>query len=258
MANEIKELFTETNNTVVTNGRSLNGTAQLTAIAGEIAQTIIGEMNDNIEQYADAIRQSQTDNSFMDKLIEGFDCYNEADVDFLKELDEQTIEGMLKSQQSKRSRCKSKAMTLDNYKALMMGAIAENLIRKTTGKVKNGVGARRMSGIVDYTIEELEQLASDQERLRKEIRNIQSKKSIMKSKADFSEDDERWQALLKAERQLKDMRITAGSVEYIEVDTTKNKLEELLSEIDFEHLKAADSKELLARIAGLAKEESAE
>ena len=187
----------------------------------------------------------------MDKLIDLLIDLNEVDVEFLKQLDEQTTDGMLKSQQSKRSRAKSKTMTLDNYKSMMAGAIAENLIRLATGKTKSAVGARRMSGSVEFTAEELEALKNDQEQLKKEIRNVQSKKSIMKSKADFTEEDPRWQALLVAEEQLKAIRVTTSRTTVVKVDETKEKLAEVLSEVDVNSLKAGDSKSLLAKIQEL-------
>lgn len=243
-------LFATEGNQSTLGSRGLSGTAQLTSVANSIATSIINTMNDDVESYRELIKESQKDNGAMDKLIETIHPLADVDIEFLKEIDDNTIEGMLKSQQSKRSRCKSKAMTIDNYKALMTGAIAENLIRMATGKEKNAGGARRTAGTVDYTIEQLQQLSEDQEKLRREIRNVQSKKSIMKSKADFNENDERWQSLLKAEQQLKDMRV--GVVpEVIEVDTTKDALNEMFEGVDLEHLKAADSKELLARIQEL-------
>lgn len=250
MSNEMNNLFVAENNTTFTAGRGLSGTAQLTSIASNIATDIIRKMNDNIEEYVDDIKKSQADNNSMDALIERVHPLAETDVDFLKDLSEEVIDGMLKSQQSKRSRCKGKAMTMDNYRALMTGAIAENLIRLATGKEKHASGPRRQAGAIEYTIEQLEMLGADQEKLRKEIRNVQSKKSIMKSKADFDENDERYQSLLKVEQQLKDMRI-GTTTEVVEVDRTKDALSELLADQDLEHLKAADSKELLARIAAL-------
>lgn len=249
MSNEMNSLFATVTGTATYNNRGLTGTAQLTSIASSLATEIIQTMNADIENYADDIKKSQTDNNSMDELIEKVYPLSNADIDFLREIDEDTLDGMLKSQQSKRSRCKSKAMTLDNYKALMTGAIAENLIRLATGKEKHAGGARRMAGSVDYTIEQLQMLGEDQEKLKKEIRNIQSKKSIMKSKADFDENDERYQALLRAEQQLKDMRVSGASI--VEVDTTKNALTDLLAGIDLEHLKAKDSKELLEQIMAL-------
>lgn len=249
MSNEMNNLFATENNETTISNRGLTGTAQLTSVASNIAAEIIRIMNDNIEEYADSIKSSQTDNNAMDTLIDKVYALDTVDVVFLKELDEQTIDGMLKSQQSKRSRCKSKTMTMDNYRALMTGAIAENLIRLATGKEKHA-GARRMAGSLEYTIEQLQELSEDQEKLRKEIRNVQSKKSIMKSKADFDENDERYQQLLKVEQQLKDMRV-GTSTEYVEVDTTKNSLTELLADKDLHSMKAADAKELLEQIAAL-------
>lgn len=250
MSNEMGNLFATVNEATTVGNRGLSGTAQLTSVASNLANTILQVMNSDIDNYVEDIKSSQVDNNAMDKLIERVHSLNEVDVDFLKELDEETIDGMLKSQQSKRSRCKSKAMTMDNYKALMTGAIAENLIRIATGKEKHSSGARRMSGSVDYTIEQLQMLGEDQEKLKKEIRNVQSKKSIMKSKADFDESDERYQALLRAEQQLKDMRVSGSSI--VEVDTTKNALTDLVQGVDIDTMKAADAKALLAQIAALA------
>jgi hypothetical protein len=186
---------------------------------------------------------------------------NVDDASFLLEIDEHVIDGMLKSQQSKRSRAKSKTMTLDNYKTLMTAAIAENIIRLVTGREKSYTGARQ-AGTVDYTIEQLEAFAADQHALRKEIRNVQSKKSIMKSKADFSESDERWLALLKAEQMLKDLRVgSVSSVHYVEVDKTAKALREAFGEMTFEEvhkLKADEARELLASIYTLIADDEAE
>ena len=248
----INEMFnaTETNEATA-NARSLAGTAQLTAVANELVAECIKKLNDNLDEYREDFEASKQDHNAMDKLLAKLIDFDTVDVEFIKELDETTVDGMLKSQQSKRSRAKSKAMTMDNYKSMTAGAIAENLIRKATGKVKSAGGARRMSGSVDFTAEQLEELREDQERLKKELRNVQSKKSIMKSKADFSEEDERWQALLVAEEQLKSIRVATGGTKVVKVDETKDKLAEMLSDLDPSSLKAADSKEMLARIKEL-------
>lgn len=249
MSNEMNNLFATANEAVSISNRGLSGTAQLTSIASNIATEIIQTMNSNIDEYVEDIKKSQVDGNALDALIEKVYPLGDTDVDFLKELDDETIEGMLKSQQSKRSRCKNKTMTMDNYRSLMVGAIAENLIRLATGKEKHAVGNRRMAGSVDYTSEQLQMLGEDQEALRREIRNVQSKKSIMKSKADFDETSERYQALLRAEQQLKDMRVSGTGV--VEVDTTKDALSDMLNGVDLQHIKAADSKELLEQIAKL-------
>lgn len=244
----INELFhTETKE--ITNARSLSGTAELTRISSGIASSIIRAMEDQIDIYRERIAKSATDSKEMDTLIDEFRPWVDIEEDhMLRHLDDATVEGMLKSQQSKRSRAKSKAMTLDNYHTLMTASIAESLLRELYDKPKSASFGHRRSSTVDYTPAELEAFAADQESLRKEIRNIQSKKSIMKSKADFDESSEQYMALLKAEQMLKDLRV---SNTVVEVDTTKNKLKELLGTTDIEHLKAADSKELLSTIMGM-------
>lgn len=251
----ITNLFAESSNTATTNGRGLAGTAQLTAIASELASKALNTMNENVDDYKAQLVDSQRDNKAMDNLLEALSVYDDVDTEFITKLNETTIDGMLKSQQSKRSRAKSKAMTMDNYKSLMTAAIAENLIRKATGKVKNGIGVRRGAGSVTFTEEYLEQLKEDQDKLKKELRNVQSKKSIMKSKADFDPESERWQELLVAEEQLKSIRVsTRGTTRVVEVDTTKKELEEAFDGINLEdisHMKAADSKALLEKLAGL-------
>ena len=248
----INEMFNATeNNEATANARSLAGTAQLTAVANELVAQCIKTLNDNLDEYREDFEASKHDHNAMDKLLAKLIDFDDVDVEFIKELDETVVDGMLKSQQSKRSRAKSKAMTMDNYKSMMAGAIAENLIRKATGKAKSAGGARRMSGSVDFTAEQLEALQADQEQLKKEIRNVQSKKSIMKSKADFSEEDERWQALLVAEEQLKSVRVSTGGTKVVKVDETKEKLAEMLNEVDTNHMKAADVKDILAQVKAL-------
>lgn len=249
----INELFTTETNETTVSARLLNGTAELTRIAGNIATDIIRKMEDGGEEYHSRIQQSTTDSKVLDAIIDEF--YPtfigiiEEDSE-LRHLSEETVEGMLKSQQSKRSRSKSKAMTLDNYCNLMTAAVAENILRELYNKPKAAHVGFRRGGSIDYTPAQLEAFAEDQEALRREIRNVQSKKSIMKSREDFDPSSERWQALLKAETMLKDLRI-GGSTQVVEVDHTKDALAELLGGVDLEHLKAADAKELLAKISTL-------
>ena len=251
----INEMFNATeNNETTASTRNLAGTAQLTSTANELVAECIKKLNDNLDEYREDFEASKHDHNAMDALLAKLIDYDTVDVEFIKELEETTVDGMLKSQQSKRSRAKSKAMTMDNYKSMMAGAVAENLIRKATGKVKSAGGARRMSGSVDFTAEQLEELKEDQDRLKKEIRNVQSKKSIMKSKADFDESSEAWQQLLTVESMLKGLRVGGRGSTVVEVDTTKDALADVLDGVDIEHLKAADAKELLARISELSQQ----
>lgn len=249
MTNNINEMFnTVENNETTTNARSLAGTAQLTSVANTLVADCMAKLSEQLDDYKELFMESQKDHNAMDKLLALLIDFDSIDVEFISSLDEQTVDGMLKSQQSKRSRAKNKLMTMDNYKNMMAGAIAENLIRKATGKVKMATGIRRVSGSLDFTEEELEQLKEDQERLKKEIRNIQSKKSIMKSKEDFTEEDERWKRLLEVEEQLKSLRVSTRATRVVKVDETKEKLASAFADVDLEHIKAADSKALLAQI----------
>ena len=232
-------MFAEEQRTT-TGARSLAGTAQLTNVAETITADIMQAIEADFDNLNELLNKSKVSHEAMDTLINQLYDMSTVDVQFLRELDEQTIEGMLKSQQSKRSRSKSKAMTLDNYKAMMTGAVAEALIRLITGK-KKSAGARRVG--TSYSEDELKELANDQEALRKEIRNVQSKKSIMKSKADFSEESEEWVQLLDAEKALKDLRATS--------DATKNALQEMLKDVSIDELKAADAKDMLKQILEL-------
>lgn len=244
----INELF-GTNANVTTNARSLPGTAELTNIATAAAHSMLKQMETDIETYRPRIQKSSTDARELDAIIDEFKPYCDIEDDnILRHLDEATVEGMLKSQQSKRSRAKSKTMTLDNYVTLLTAAIAEDILRSIYNKPKSA-GFQRNFGTVDYTGAQLEMLAADQEALRREIRNIQSKKSIMKSKAEFSESDERWLALLKAEQQLKDLRIGGHPAAVIEVDKTKDALSELLAGKDISKMKSSEAHELLETIA---------
>lgn len=249
MTNNINEMFnTVENNETTTNARSLAGTAQLTSVASTLVADCMKKLSEQLDDYRELFVESQKDHNAMDKLLALLIDFDSIDVEFISSLDEQTVDGMLKSQQSKRSRAKNKLMTMDNYKNMMAGAIAENLIRKATGKAKMATGIRRVSGSLDFTEEELEQLKEDQERLKKEIRNIQSKKSIMKAKEDFTEEDEHWKKLLEVEEQLKSLRVSTRATRVVKVDETKEKLASAFADVDLEHIKAADSKALLAQI----------
>lgn len=249
MTKNLNEMFAmNANETTTTNNRSLAGTAQLTSLANGIAAEVLKKVDADAETYKERIVDSQTDNNVMDDLIRELYDLESVDVNFLKELDEKTLNAMLKSQQSKRSRTKGKTMTMDNYRNLMAGSAAELLLRQVMGKPKSSLGYRRASGSIEYTAEELEAFKNDQDALKREIRNVQSKKSIMKSKADFDETAERWVQLLAAEESLKSLRVGGTRVKTVVVDTTKEKLLEELGDKEVDSLKSADMKELLKKL----------
>lgn len=255
---DINNIFAAaSNSTLSENSRSLAGTAQLTSIANGLAAQFMGKLT---ELDADSIKAAMHDNNLLDELIRSTIKIEitEADHEFFTELDDKTAEGMLKSQQSKRSRCKSKDMTQDNFRSMVQAAIAELIIRDVYGKAKNAsVGGGRRAD-VGYTDEELEQLAADQEALKRAIRNIQSKKSIMKSKAGFDETSEAWLQLLEVEAQLKDRRVATTRTKTVKVDETKAAVAELLIGADIDKMKAADAKELLSKILELTTDDAAD
>lgn len=256
MAN-INDLFaTTTDEAKKASTRSLTGTAKLTQLASAYADEFIRVAGtDEIDD--EALQAALKNNNELDALIREaltIDVSVE-DTEFFLELGDNAGEKMLKSQQSKRSRCKSKAMTADNFRNLLTAAIAECILRDVFGMEKNaGAGAARRASL-DYTEEELDALAADQVALKKAIRNIQSKKSIMKSKAGFDPDSEQWQQLLEVEAQLKSRREKTARTRTVKVDETKTALTTLLTDVDTSKLTKAQLAELIASIQGLTTEE---
>lgn len=246
----LKGLFANNNNnsTEVSNrSNQLSSTAELTRISTEIAREILKRAEDDAEKFADKIIESQQSHDAMDNLIAEIYDLTTVDIDFLKNESEEVLDRMIKSQQSKRSRAKSKEMTLDNYITMLTGAVAENLLRIAANKPKTAGGGGARRGTVTYSEEELEAFKNDPEALRKALRNVQSKKSIYKSKADFDPESERWQELLEVEAQLKAIR-DGQNVEAEKAIEKTNQLEEMLATVDTKNLKAADAKELLDSI----------
>ena len=171
-------------------GNQLGSTANLTRISTDIAREILKRAEADAEKYQAKIVESQKSHDVMDQLINEIYDLTTVDIEFLKAESEEVLDRMIKSQQSKRSRAKSREMTLDNYITMLTGAVAENLLRIAANKPKTagGGGARRKT--VTYSEEELEAFKNDPEALRKALRNVQSKKSIYKSKADFDPESE--------------------------------------------------------------------
>ena len=245
----LKELFANNSNTnqeVTNRGNQLSSTAELTRISADIAREILKRAEADAEKYQAKIIESQRSHDAMDKLIAEIYDLKQVNIDFLKKEPADVLDRMIKSQQSKRSRAKSKEMTIENYLTMLTGAVAENLLRIAANKPKSaGGGARR--GTVAYSEEELEAFKNDPEALKRAIRNVQSKKSIDKSKADWNPESERWQELLKTEAQLKAIR-DGQTVEAEKAIEKTNQLEEMLASVDPKDLKATDAKDMLESI----------
>ena len=246
----LKDLFVDNNHTsreVTSKSNQHTKTADLTRIAEDVAKDILRKAEADAEKYQQLILDSQKSHNVMDRLINELYDLTTVDIEFLKTESEEVLDKMIKSQQSKRSRTKRKEMTLDNYLTMLTGAVAENLLRIAANKPKaaGGGGARRNS--VRYSEEELEAFKNDPEALRKALRNVQSKKSIYKSKADFDPKSERWQELLAVEAQLKAIRDGQSAEAARAIEKTQS-LEEMLATVDTKDLKASDAKEMLEQI----------
>jgi hypothetical protein len=249
MSVNLKGLFANDNinKEVANRSNQLSSTAELTRISADIAREILKRAEADAEKYQQLIIDSQQSHDVMDKLIAEIYDLKQVDISFLKNESAEILDRMIKSQQSKRSRAKSKEMTLENYLTMLTGAVAENLLRIAANKPKTagGGGARRTS--VAYSEEELEAFKHDPEALKRAIRNVQSKKSIYKSKAGFDEKSERWQELLAVEAQLKAIR-DGQTIEAEKAIEKASQLEEMLATIDPKELKATDAKEMLNSI----------
>jgi hypothetical protein len=246
----LKDLFATNNNTnqeVTNRGNQLGSTANLTRISADIAREILKTAEADAEKYQQVILDSQKSHDVMDQLINEIYDLSTVDIEFLKAESEEVLDRMIKSQQSKRSRAKSKEMTLENYLAMLTGAVAENLLRIAANKPKSAGGGGARRGTVTYSEEELEAFKNDPEALKKAIRNVQSKKSIYKSKADFDPDSERWQELIMVEEQLKAIR-DGQTIEAEKAIEKTSQLEEMLATVDLNDLKAADAKNMLENI----------
>lgn len=227
--------------------KMLTGTAQLTSVASMLANDMISGIGNELDSYEQAFSDSKTNPAVMDELIANFVTFQEDDerLQFIKELGDDEQNKMLKSQQSKRSRAKSKVMTLDNYKDMATAAIAETMIRLATGKIKTSTGPRQSKYEV-YTDEIVELLASDQVALRKEIRNVQSKKCILKHSDNFDPETDAYKKILADEALLKSVRV--GQAKVVVVDETKDKLVEKFADVDIENMSKSDTKRLLAEL----------
>ena len=232
---------------------ALASTPTMVAKATEVVAEIMHTIENDVEKFGELFESSKTDHIAMETLINETYDLNTVDIDFLKSLDEKELTSMLKSQQSKRSRAKSKPMTVDNYRSMMNAAVCELLIREALDKPRaaGGFGSSGRS-ILEYTPEEIQALGEDQEALRRVIRNVQSQKCIMKHKEGFDEASEAYQSILKVEAVLKDLRVV---VPRQRTDKTKKMIQDALAAHDVENLKAADSKELLKMIAQIVAEE---
>lgn len=246
-------LFANNDNTTTkrAGANQLPYTVELTNLSDEIARKIMNTINSEErpeDVNEETVAESFKNNDVMDEQIIPTVDVTEYDerIEFLRSASEEELDKMLKSQQSKRSRAKSGNMTMDNYMKCLSAAVAEMFIRDVAGKPKNATSASG-AATMELSEEMIKIYTDDQELLKKAIRNVQSKKSIMKAKAGFDETSEEWQALLDHEATLKSLR--TGTTTVVKVSKAEEEVRELLETVDnIDQLKAADSKDLLAKI----------
>lgn len=245
-------LFEESNNTSGSTAAPKTVSEKLTHEAAALAHKMYEVITAEDSDYEAQIIASKTDNNALDALVNELVSISEVPVDLFIGLEKDQINNMLKSQQSKRSRCRAQAMTVENYKKMLTAAIAELIIRAELGTPKSAsrTGVRRSTQ--ELTEEYLTSLETDTEELKRALRNVQSKKSILKKKGAIDEGQEnydKWLALCADEEAIKARRGDAPTqVKIITVDETKNRLVDILDGVDTNKLKLADSKELLRQI----------
>lgn len=246
VANPIANMFLSREAATVTGGANqLANTAKLTAISTNFADAVMKAINAEPEKFGTHVQASMTDHNMMDDLIMlTTDNLMNVDYTFLNGTSADEFDKMIRSQQSKRSRAKGKDMTLENYHTMLVGAVAENLLRIASGQPKSAGGSG--GSTTSVTLEEAQKLSTED--LKKAVRNVQSKKSIMKSKAGFVETQASWQALLQEEQMLKAVRdnvqpvVSEEAKKALEVTET---LKDQLSVADLENMSDEEKTQLI-------------
>lgn len=236
----IDKLFAEQGNGTE-NAGDTSMSATVTEDALKIAASIIKKVSKQPEQFQEAILASMKSNDAMDTLIYNVHPMTEEQAQFLNALSEDELDRMLKSQQSKRSRLKKMVMTQENYQKLMSAGVAEIIIRLAMGKKKTPV---TRGGDNFISEKEADELAADQVVLRKAIRNVQSKKSIMRTRSDFDPESEAWQTLLDAEYKLKARRIGG----YTTGTQCDEKVKNIIGQRDVNTLSADEMRDILSKL----------
>lgn len=249
----MNNLFAASEQNQSTNGNQLEKTAQLTSQSSMIANDILKAIQAIDEENKAAVellvKQSMKEHDKMDDLIDMLADLHQEDVDYLKTESEETIAKMVKSQQSKRSRGKGKVMTMENYRQMLTGAIAENLLRIAANKPKNQTAGSTEEGKL-YSEEELQKLAANPAEIARVIRNVQSKKSIAKHKAGFDVESPKWKYIIALEEQLIAAR-DGGSSKAVN-SVVISKLREALATVsNVNELPGKDAKSLLAAMMEL-------
>lgn len=235
--------------TVVKGGKNqLALTANLTQVSTIIANDIVNRI-DNDDNAESIVLSMYQDNNVLNHEVAIQLEAHPTDIEWLQSISIDDAVKMLKSQQSKRSRAKSATMSLTNFKTMLTAAVAEELLRRAHSISRTTVGASRMTELV-LTDEMIETYKNDQTKLAKAIRNIQSKKSVMKKKENFDESSEEWMKLLEYETALKSLRSNSNAVDMKTIEKAKkaDEVEQMLTNLDTSKMKKADLEEALEKM----------
>lgn len=191
--------------------RALPGAALLKSYAIQLASGIMAKIPEGDAAFVQRIKDSQTDPQALDDLVKdycGENLVNEAVAAF----DPDEVKRLLKSNQSNRSRRKNMAMTQSNYVEMLTAAIAEWVIRESCHIAKSTTPfGRSHTSTFDFSPEQMEAIAKDQDELARIIRNWQSKKSAYKAKHMDQpgwENDPAYVALCDQLAQLRSLRVS--------------------------------------------------
>lgn len=207
-------------------------TANLTQVSTVIANDIINRIDADDNAAAIVSNMYADYNALNHEIAIQLEAHP-TDIEWLQEISTEDAIKMLKSQQSKRSRARSTTMTLTNFKTMLTAAVAEELLRRAHNITRSAGGSSRRTELV-LTEEMVDAYTADQAKLAKAIRNVQSKKSIMKKKPDFDEASEEWMKLLEYEASLKALRTNSTAVDTQTIEKAKkaDEFEQMLTDID--------------------------
>lgn len=223
-------------------------TAVLTRMSNEYALQVLDAIADNEDEYRELVEESRTNSNLLADIIEKSKVLEGESFDEY-ELDNEEAIKIMKSQQSKRSRLKSKGTeTFEGYKTYLSAFIGETIIRTIADIKRASSGPRGRFSYEPYTEEELIEFKENQHRLASALRNLQSRKCILK-KEDSEEAAAKIEQLIIKEDQLKQHRdssqLTSKSQFYTKI------VEHMEAIGDISELKVKEAREALQVIASI-------
>lgn len=182
--------------TETTKAATIPASTQLAQVADSVANQLIEKFNQLSEEEANdcTVAAFESNSSMLNALIDNKVLTDDVICSELYSITDDDATRLLKSQQSKQSRSKSAGLSIQNFKKMASATVAVHLIRTQCGLTSNRTG-RQSEGLKPLTEETQQWYAANQFELGKAIRNIQSKKSILKKKMVDGGTDEQLQLM---------------------------------------------------------------